>query len=537
MALPGQADGDLHPPWRLDVYGEGPLEPALTRKIEELGLQDVITLRGYVGIDAGLREAYERADAFLHVSWTEGMPQVLIEAFAARLPTVATDVGGVAALADDAALLVAPGDARAVADATAKTGRGRRAAHQVGRSWNRDRARAHDGGRSRRARRVPDRCPGMTVDVSVLTPVLNEERHIEDAVATMRSQRFEGELEFIFADGGSSDRTRVILEDLARAEPRIRVLDNPAGQTASGLNVALRAARGSIVARMDAHTLYPPEYLAVGVERLRRGDGVVWASGPQVPHGVDAGSRAVALALGSRLGTGGASFRHPTGEEIEASTGFTGVLDRSFLERVGGWDEGWPVNQDSELGARVAAAGGRMVVVPEMAAQYIPRSSVRALLRQYRRYGYYRAKTSRAHPESMRATHLIPPAIVLLLAVAAVGAPRCADPGAHRGGRLRNRRRGGDGRRRPLERSCSGGPAAGGLRSHASGLGHRVPRRLPPVGAAARRAAAGRGHAKTPSPLGERRLWRERSRLGDLVLARDAGQRETERDQQRARAE
>ena len=272
----------------------------------------------------------------------------------------------------------------------------------------------------------------MTVDVSVLTPVLNEERHIEEAVATMRSQQFEGELEFIFADGGSSDRTRAILADLARAEPRIRVLDNPAGQTASGLNVALRAARGTIVARMDAHTLYPPRYLAVGVERLRRGDGVVWASGPQVPHGVDPGSRAVALALGSRLGTGGASFRHATGEEIEASTGFTGVLDRAFLERVGGWDEGWPVNQDSELGARVAAAGGRMVVVPEMAAQYIPRSNLRALMRQYRRYGYYRAKTSRAHPESMRATHLIPPAIVLLLAVAVVG-PRAAQKPARLG--------------------------------------------------------------------------------------------------------
>lgn len=261
----------------------------------------------------------------------------------------------------------------------------------------------------------------MSVDVSVLTPVLNEERHIEAAVATMRSQRFDGELEFVFADGGSSDRTRSILEELAREEPRIRVVDNPAKQTAAGLNLALRAARGSIVARMDAHTLYPPDYLAIGVQRLRRGDGVVWVSGPQIPLGVDPFSRAVALALRSRIGTGGASFRHETEEEIEALTGFTGVLDRNFLERLGGWDEGWPVNQDSELGARVAAANGRMVVVPAMAASYIPRSSIRALMRQYRRYGYYRAKTSRFHPHSMRVTHLVPPAIVLMLAAAAVG--------------------------------------------------------------------------------------------------------------------
>jgi glycosyltransferase involved in cell wall biosynthesis len=114
--------GDGDPPWRLDVYGEGPLEPELASRIAELGLQDVVTLRGYVGIDAGLRDAYDRADAFLHVSWTEGMPQVLIEAFAARLPTVATDVGGVAALAGDAALLVPAGDAQAVADALRRLG-------------------------------------------------------------------------------------------------------------------------------------------------------------------------------------------------------------------------------------------------------------------------------------------------------------------------------------------------------------------------------------------------------------------------------
>ena len=260
----------------------------------------------------------------------------------------------------------------------------------------------------------------MTIEISVLTPVLNEERHIAAAVETMRAQLFAGGIEFIFADGRSSDRTRAILEDLAVEDPRIRVLDNPARQTAAGLNVALRAARGRYVARMDAHTLYPPDYLAVGVERLQRGDGVVWASGPQVPYGVDAGSRAVALALESRLGTGGAGYRHTSAAEIEALSGFTGVFERAFVERLGGWDEGWPVNQDSELGARVLEAGGRIIVLPAMAARYIPRSSLRALVRQYRRYGYYRAKTSRAHPESMRVAHLIPPGIVATLVLAAV---------------------------------------------------------------------------------------------------------------------
>lgn len=286
-------------------------------------------------------------------------------------------------------------------------------------------------GASRRVRRTAPtlvtgagtRAGAGGVDVSVLTPVLDEERHVEAAVETMRAQCFDGRLEFLFADGGSTDRTRELLEALAAEDPRIRVLDNPRRQTAAGLNVALRAARAPIVARMDAHTLYPRDYLALGVQRLRRGDGVVWASGPQLPHGVDRGSRVAALALRSRLGTGGASFRHESEAELDAPSGFTGVLDRAVVERLGGWDEGWPVNQDSELGARVIAAGGRIVVVPAMAACYIPRSSLRALARQYGRYGFYRAKTSRRHPQSMRASHLAPPAIVATLAAAAV-APR-----------------------------------------------------------------------------------------------------------------
>src|SRR5919201_3729963 len=82
------------------------------------------------------------------------------------------------------------------------------------------------------------------VEVSVLTPVLNEEAHIRETVAAMRNQEFEGAVEFLFMDGGSTDGTRAILEQLAREDPRIRVLDNPGRGIPQGLNVGLRHARG-----------------------------------------------------------------------------------------------------------------------------------------------------------------------------------------------------------------------------------------------------------------------------------------------------
>jgi glycosyltransferase involved in cell wall biosynthesis len=83
------------PRWRLVVAGEGPLEPDLRARLRELGVEDAADVRGYVPIDGGLPELYRSSHAFLHVSWTEGLPQVLFEAFAAGLPVVATDVGGV----------------------------------------------------------------------------------------------------------------------------------------------------------------------------------------------------------------------------------------------------------------------------------------------------------------------------------------------------------------------------------------------------------------------------------------------------------
>lgn len=103
--------------WRLLVCGDGPLREQLQARLSELGLLDSVELLGYVPIDGGLLDLYRSSHAFLHVSWTEGFPQVLVEAFATGLPTVATAVGGVPAAASGAAVLIEPGDAIAAAEA------------------------------------------------------------------------------------------------------------------------------------------------------------------------------------------------------------------------------------------------------------------------------------------------------------------------------------------------------------------------------------------------------------------------------------
>jgi hypothetical protein len=103
--------------WHLTICGEGPLEGALRERLRELGVEERAELVGYLPLHGGLLERYRSSDALLHVSLTEGLPQVLFEAFAAGLPVVATAVGGVPGALGDAGLLVPPQDARAAAAA------------------------------------------------------------------------------------------------------------------------------------------------------------------------------------------------------------------------------------------------------------------------------------------------------------------------------------------------------------------------------------------------------------------------------------
>jgi succinoglycan biosynthesis protein ExoA len=279
-----------------------------------------------------------------------------------------------------------------------------------------------------RARGYDVAAPREELDVSVLIPVRNESAHIRETVAAMQSQAGDLTIELLFVDGASEDDTRKIIEEIAERDSRVRLFDNAARVTPFALNIALRNARGRYIARMDAHSIFPPNYLASGVERLLRDDGVEQVTGPMLPRGNGRWSRRVTLALETRLGVGGSRKWQATAgsddEEIELDTGvFAGVWRRQTVERLGGWDTGFPVNQDSELAARILADGGRIVCLSSMGSAYTPRDGLGALWRQYWKYGCYRAKTASRHPTSLRASHLLPPALVLTAASAAA-APR-----------------------------------------------------------------------------------------------------------------
>lgn len=265
--------------------------------------------------------------------------------------------------------------------------------------------------------------------VAVIMPVLNEERHLEESVAAITDQDYGGDLQIALALGPSTDATDDVARSLQARDPRIVLVPNPSGRTPSGLNAALAATTHPIVVRVDGHALLPPDYVRTAVETLER-TGADNVGGLMAAEGTTDFERAVACAMRSRLGVGAAAF-HTGGEEGEALTVYLGAFRREALDRVGGYDEAYVRAQDWEMNHRIRQSGGLIWFTPGMSVTYRPRSSVKALAKQYSHYGRWRREIMRQHPETVSARYLAPPVAVTVMA-AGVAAAGIAGLAGHR---------------------------------------------------------------------------------------------------------
>jgi glycosyltransferase involved in cell wall biosynthesis len=255
--------------------------------------------------------------------------------------------------------------------------------------------------------------------VSVIMPVLNEERHLSEAVAGILGQDWQGALEIVLALGPSTDRTDEVARRLQALDDRIVLVPNPTGRTPAGLNAAIRASRYDVVVRVDGHAVLPPDYVSTAVEVLAR-TGADNVGGVMQAEGQTEFEQAVARAMTTSLGVGAAPF-HVGGGEGEAETVYLGCFRRTALERVGGYDETFLRAQDWEMNHRIRASGGTVWFSPALVVRYRPRPNAEGLASQYFHYGRWRREVMRRHPETVsRASALryfAPPAAVIGVAV------------------------------------------------------------------------------------------------------------------------
>jgi succinoglycan biosynthesis protein ExoA len=253
--------------------------------------------------------------------------------------------------------------------------------------------------------------------ISVIVPTLNEETHIGAVIEDMLGQKgVDADVEVLIADGRSTDKTREIVERYA-GRGNVRLVDNPKRHQVFGYNLAIRAARGSIVCIVHAHARFSPTYLADCLDARER-TGAANVGGVIRHRGEGPVGEAIALAMSSPLGVGDSKYRHAKEEQWCDSVMGT-FIDRSLFDEIGFYNETNLINEDCEFNYRLRAAGYRVFLTPKIEVTYWVRSSLIGLAKQYVRYGLYRRWTEVQHPGSVPWRVYAPPALVLGLGCSA----------------------------------------------------------------------------------------------------------------------
>jgi succinoglycan biosynthesis protein ExoA len=254
--------------------------------------------------------------------------------------------------------------------------------------------------------------------ISVIVPTLNEERYIGAVLEDMLGQEtLDADVEVLVADGGSTDKTREIVERYA-ARGNVRLVENPKRHQVFGFNIAIREARGSIICIVHAHARFSRTYLAACLDARER-TGAANVGGVINHRGEGLVGEAIALAMSSPLGVGDSKYRHAKHEQWCDSVMGT-FMERRLFDEIGFYNETNLINEDCEFNYRLRAAGYKVFLSPKIEVTYWVRPSLIALARQYSRYGFYRRWTEVQHPGSVPWRVYAPPALLLGLAGSAV---------------------------------------------------------------------------------------------------------------------
>lgn len=241
--------------------------------------------------------------------------------------------------------------------------------------------------------------------VSMIIPVYNGSKTIQDLLAAICEQEFPlSEIEVIIADGMSTDDTRKKVLEFTETVPelKIKLIDNPERNRSAALNLAIKAASGEYIMRMDAHSFPHPLYIKNCLRNLEAGLGDNVGGVIRIkPANSSWMAQSIAAAAAHPLGVGDASYRIGS-EAREVDTVAFGAYHSSLIDRIGGYDETLLINEDYEFNVRVRKSGGKVWLDPEISATYMARQSLKDLAVQYWNYGYWKLIMLLRYPETIR---------------------------------------------------------------------------------------------------------------------------------------
>jgi len=253
--------------------------------------------------------------------------------------------------------------------------------------------------------------------VSIVMPIRNEAGYIQQGIAALLEQNYPAErFEIIVADGMSDDGTRAVLDELIKTCPKLVVIDNPERIVSTGLNAAIKRAKGEIILRLDGHAEIADDFILQNVLLLSEHPEAWIVGGPIIHVGRNAFAKAAAAAMSSRFGVGNASHRFAGFEGYAEGCAFPAIR-RWVFDKVGNFDEQLVRNQDDEFNYRVTTAGGKVFISPRVRYEYFVRDTPRKLFRQYFQYSFWRIPVIRKHKRPTTFRQIVPSLFFLLMFV------------------------------------------------------------------------------------------------------------------------
>jgi glycosyltransferase involved in cell wall biosynthesis len=260
----------------------------------------------------------------------------------------------------------------------------------------------------------------MNPSVSIIVPCYNEEATIRYLLDSVLAQTYpRAQMELIISDGVSTDHTREVIASFQDEHPdlTVRVVENAARTIPSGLNQSIRASKGDIIVRLDAHSMPIPEYVerCVAAHEAGMGDNVggVW----EIRAGAETWiAKSISFAAAHPLGVGDAMYRLNAKAGAVDTVPF-GSFRRALIDKIGAFDETLLSNEDYEFNTRVRESGGTVWLDPSIRSVYFSRGTLGKLAAQYWRYGFWKFKMLKRYPHTLRWRQALPPLFVLILFV------------------------------------------------------------------------------------------------------------------------
>ncbi len=253
-------------------------------------------------------------------------------------------------------------------------------------------------------------------NVSVIMPILNEEKYIKNCLDSLLAQDYPKEnLEILLIDGMSDDNTAEIINEYMNKYNFIKLLSNPEKTVQYALNMGIENARGDYIVRMDAHASYASDYISKCIKHLKK-TGAQNVGGPTIVRGLNPTQKIIAAAYNSPFALG-ASRHYEEDFEGYADTVAWGSFEKQTLKKLGMYDERLPRSEDDDLNFRITKSGGKIFITPEIKSVYYPKDSFKKLFNQYFNYGLWKVAVIKKHHKPSRFAHLVPMLFVAFIAV------------------------------------------------------------------------------------------------------------------------